>query len=69
MSHGIDSGVLVGLLVDVSIKAAVFAAVVELGLRALRVKDAALSHSMWLAVACGMLTFPAMRPLLASARK
>jgi beta-lactamase regulating signal transducer with metallopeptidase domain len=61
MDHGIDSSLLVGLLVDLSIKAAVFAAVVELGLRALRVKDAALSHSMWVAVACGMLLFPGMR--------
>jgi beta-lactamase regulating signal transducer with metallopeptidase domain len=49
---------------DVSIKAAVFAAVVELGLRALRVKDASLSHSMWLALACGMLLFPALRVYL-----
>jgi beta-lactamase regulating signal transducer with metallopeptidase domain len=51
---------LIGLLLDASIKATVFAALVEIGLRALRVKDAALSHSMWLAVACGMMLFPAL---------
>lgn len=64
MSHALASGELVGLLVDVSIKATVFAAVVEIGLRALRVKDASLSHSMWLAVAGGMLLFPALRVYL-----
>jgi beta-lactamase regulating signal transducer with metallopeptidase domain len=60
----LNSGELVELLVEVSIKATVFAVVVEIGLRTLRVKDAALSHSIWLAVAVGMLLFPGLRVYL-----
>jgi beta-lactamase regulating signal transducer with metallopeptidase domain len=60
VGHAIDSQELVGLLLDVSVKATVFALMVEVGLRSLRVKDAALSHSMWLGVAGGMMLFPAL---------
>lgn len=61
MTPAIDSRELVALLVDVSIKAAVFALVVEAALRALKVQHAAFAHSMWVGVAAGMMLFPALR--------
>jgi beta-lactamase regulating signal transducer with metallopeptidase domain len=58
------SGDLVALLVDASLKALVFGVAADVGLRAARVKDAALSHLVWVSVAAGMLLFPAMRVYL-----
>lgn len=60
MGHVLDNGELIRVLFDVSLKATVFAVAVELGIRYLRVKDASLSHSMWTAIASGMLLFPAL---------
>ncbi len=62
----LGSGDLIALLVDASLKAAVFGVAADIGLRALRVKDAALAHSVWVSVAIGMLLFPALRMNLPS---
>jgi beta-lactamase regulating signal transducer with metallopeptidase domain len=64
MSDSLDTASLLVLLADVSVVATLFAILAELLLRALRVKDASLTHTTWLALTCGMLVFPVLHFVL-----